>query len=111
MELREGHVPGLLPTLPSARGDSVDGVGRDQRRQRARGVVQRHAQTRDLARWTRLARRAHLPPRGIAMGNPLPHPPSPLLLRPAGADRLRAAARRYAAALRLNTPPPSPIRG
>src|SRR5215203_5565074 len=104
-------VPGLRRTLPSARGDSVDGIGRDQRRQRARGVVQRHAQTRDLARWARLARRAHLPPRGIPMGNPLQHPPSPLLLRPSGADRLRAAARRYAAARRLINHPVSTIRG
>jgi hypothetical protein len=105
------HVPGLRRTLPSARGDSVDGVGRDQRRQRARGVVQRHAQTRDLARWARLARRAHLPPRGIPMGNPLQHPPSPLLVRPATPNHLRAAPRRYPAARRVIDHPVSTIRG
>ncbi len=105
------HVPGLRRTLPSARGDSVDGGDREQRRQRARGVVQRHAQTRDLARLARLARRARLPPRGVSMGNPLQHPPSPLLVRPATPDHLRAAPRRYPAARRVIDHPVFTIRG
>jgi hypothetical protein len=105
------HVPGLRRTLPSARGDSVDGGSRHQRRQRARRVVQRHAQTRDLARRARVARRAHLPPRGVPMGNPLQHPPSPLLVRPATPDHLRAAPRRYPAARRVIDHPVSTIRG
>ena len=45
------------------------------------------------------------------LGDPLQHPPPPLLLRPAGPDRLRAAARRYAAARRLIDHPVSTIRG
>ena len=58
-------------------------------------------QTRDVAGRARLARRAHMSPRGVRVGEPLQHPSSPLLLRTTGPDRLRAAAHRYAAARRL----------
>ena len=44
-------------------------------------------------------------------GEPLQHPPPLLLLRPSGPDRLRAAARSYAAARRLIDHPVSTIRG
>ena len=53
----------------------------------------------------------NLPARGVPVGDPLQHPPSSLLVRPASPDRLRAAARRYAAACRLIDPPVSTIRG
>ena len=52
----------------------------------------------------RLAGRGDLPPRGVRMGQPLQHPPSPLLLRTTGPNRLRAAAHRYAAARWLIDP-------
>ena len=41
------QLEGLRRALRRARGDPVDGRGRDQRRQRAGGVVQRLAQARD----------------------------------------------------------------
>ena len=59
----------------------VDGSGRDERRQRAGRVVQRHPQTRRPARPQLLARRGHLPPRGVPVAGPLQHPTPPLLLR------------------------------
>ena len=77
----------------SARGDAVDGRGRHQRRQRAGRVVQRLAQARDAAGRARLARRADVSAGGVPVGDPLQHPPPPLLLRPTGPDRLRTATR------------------
>jgi len=74
-------------------------------------VVQRLAQARDAAGRARLARRSDLSAGGVSVGEPLQHPPSSLLLRPAVPDRLRAAAGRYAAARRLIDHPVSTIRG
>ena len=66
---------------------------------------------RDVAGRARLARPSELSSGGVRLGEPLQHPPSPFLLRPAGPDRLRAATRRYAAARRLIDHPVSTIRG
>ena len=89
----------------------VDGRGRHQRRQRAGRVVQRHPQTRDPARWARLARPGDVSARRVPLGDPLQHPPPSLPVRPAVPDHLRAATRRYAAARRVIDHPVSTIRG
>ena len=57
----------------AARGDPVDGRGRYQRRQRARGVVQRLAQARDAAGRARLARPSDVSAGGVRLGEPLQH--------------------------------------
>jgi transposase InsO family protein len=105
------HVEGLRPAVHEPGSDPVDGRGRYQRGQRVGGVVQRLAQARDVAGRARLARPSELSSGGVRLGEPLQHPPSPFLLRPAGPDRLRAATRRYAAARRLIDHPVSTIRG
>lgn len=64
-------------------------------------LLQRHPQTRDPARRHLLARRAHLPPRDLPLGHPLQHPPTPLLVPPAGPQHLRTADRDYSPASRL----------
>jgi len=87
------------------------GAGRYQRRQRVGRVVQRLAQTRDAPRRARVARPSQVSAGGVQVGEPLQHPPSSLLLRPASTHRLRTTTRRYAAARRLIDHPVSTIRG
>jgi transposase InsO family protein len=105
------HVEDLRRPVRRVERHPVDGRGRHQRRQRAGRVVQRHAQTRDPARWARLARPGDVSARGVPVGDPLQHPPPSLLVRPAGPDHLRAATRRYAAARRVIDHPVSTTRG
>ena len=99
--------------LKALTGQTVESkiISRIKRRQRARGVVQRLAQARDVAGRACLARPRHVSAGGVRLGEPLQHPPPSLLLRPAAPDRLRAATRRYAAARRLIDHPVSTIRG
>jgi transposase InsO family protein len=101
----------LRRALPATRRDPVDGRGRYQRRQRAGRVVQRLAQARDAAGRARVARPGDMSASSVRLGEPLQHPPPPLLLRPTSPDRLRTATRRYAAACRLIDHPVSTIRG
>jgi transposase InsO family protein len=101
----------LRATVRPAGSDPVHGCGRHQRRQRPRGVVQRHPQARAPAGRARLARRADVSSGGVQVGEPVQHPPSSLLLRTTGPDDLRATARRYAASRRLIDHPVSIIRG
>jgi hypothetical protein len=105
------RLEGLRPAVRRVGRHAVDGCGRDERRQRAGRVVQRHAQTRDPPRRAHLARLGDLSPRGVPVGNPLQHSPPPLVVRPASPDHLRAAARPYAAARRVIDHPVSTIRG
>ena len=58
-----------------------------------------------------LARRGDVSAGGVPVGDPLQHPPPPLLVRPASPQHLRTAARRYAAARRVIDHPVSTIRG
>ena len=58
----------------------VDGCRGHAGRQRARRVVQRHPQTRGPPRRRLLARRAHLPPAGLQVADPLQHQAAPLLV-------------------------------
>ena len=109
--VRPVHVEDLRRPVRRVGRHPVDGRGRHQRRQRAGRVVQRHAQTRDPARWARLARPGDVSARGVPVGDPLQHPPPSLLVRPAVPDQLRAAARRYAAARRVIDHPVSTTRG
>ena len=105
------QLEGLRPGLRRARCHAVDGRGRDQRRQRPGRVIQCHAQARDPARHALLARRGGVSAGGVPVGDPLQHPPPPLLVRPASPQHLRTTAGRYAAARRVIDHPVSTIRG
>jgi len=87
------HLEGIRGALQPAPGPPVHGRGREQRRQRPRGGLQRHPQARAPARRSDLFRRAHLPPGGLPLGHPLQHPAPPLLVQLAVPEHLRRPER------------------
>jgi transposase InsO family protein len=86
------------------------GRRRLQRRQRARGVVQRHAEEGGPPRRGLLARRGHLPPPGVLLDRPLQHPPTTLLVRLSITVHLRIPLRCYAPASRVIPCPGNPLK-
>lgn len=91
------HEQGLRQALQGARRHPVHGRRGNERRQRARRVVQRHHEARGPPRRRLLGRRADLPSPGLPMARPLQHPPQTLLVRLPVPVHLRGPPGRYTA--------------
>jgi hypothetical protein len=105
---RSVHVERLRGTRQEAWSASVHGQGRLQRRQRRRGVLERHLQTRNPPRRTVLDRPGHLPPGRVPVLHPLQHTPQALLLRETLTQSVREDPERcYIHPGSLNPDPPT----
>ncbi len=109
---RAVRVEGLRRRLRCHRSPAVDVRGRQLRRQRPGRIVQRHLQTRNPARPTRVHRRTRSTPDLVPMAAPLQHRPPALPARTPIPEQLREQPPNnasYAGASRIT--PVSKIRG